>query len=76
MMAFGLYDVQAGGFIDTQIWSRGEAIADRRVLIEAGEYETEADLDILEMCPDHDEQARETCEECAADGAESDEDDD
>lgn len=62
----GIYSTPDGGFAVTQMWSREEADDEARRLVAAGEFDA-GDLEILEICPDHAEQPRETCEECATD---------
>lgn len=68
MTEFGIFDIEADGFIFTQM-TEAEAANEVTRAIAAGEYD-EGDLKVEEMCPDHDEQAHRTCEECAADEAE------
>jgi hypothetical protein len=66
----GIWSGQAGGFITTQLYSQAEAETEMHSLVTQAGEEAD-DLSIVEMCPDHDEQPKDSCEIC-----ESEEDDD
>lgn len=57
---YGIFNDE--GCVERQFWSSGEAaefIADN--------YDEEDGLEVRELCPDHDEQPYDACEECYAD---------
>lgn len=59
MTEYGIFNDE--GCVEAQFYSREEAeaaIADRYT------DETDDDLEIHEVCPDHEEQRRDVCEEC------------
>ena len=62
MSDWGVWSDAAGGFIETQTWSPTAAEEARRVWIVKGEDAD--DLSVLPICPQHEEQPRDTCEEC------------
>jgi hypothetical protein len=64
MTEYGIFSEAAGGCIYAPCYSAQEAEQERdRMVSEEGE-EVE-DLTILELCPDHEEQPKNGCEECA-----------
>lgn len=65
---WGLFNDE--GCLEAGFWSKAEAVA------AIGEhYSAEDELTAREVCPDHEEQARDSCEECD-DDVDEDEDDD
>lgn len=65
MQEYGIWDDLNGGFVDAGFYSEETAQAARDELFatEHDAYE-DKDLKVLPICPDHDEQPRDTCEEC------------
>lgn len=57
MREWGIWSNFDGGFVETQLWSEAEAMA------RLPEY-SEDDPEVLEICPDHEEQPLMGCEEC------------
>lgn len=68
MIEYGVWSDAAGGFIETGLWSDVEAQQALFAQIRAGE--DPGDLDVLPVCPDHEEQPARSCEECDAEEAE------
>lgn len=56
---FGLFNDE--GCVANQFYSRHEAEA-----FMLTEYEEDDELHVAEICPEHEEQERDTCEECNA----------
>jgi len=77
MTEYGIFSEAAGGCIYAPCCSTGEAETERQRLI-AEDGEEPDDLTVVELCPDHEEQPKNGCEECvdedAEDEAEEDED--
>lgn len=72
MTEYGIFSEAAGGCIYAPCYSVQEAERERdRLLNEDGE-EAE-DLAIEELCPEHEEQPKNGCEECAIEAADEDE---
>lgn len=65
---YGIWSEAAGGFIETQMRSPKEAANECEALIAEGEERS--DLKVLEICPDHEDQPRTSCEECFAEAPE------
>jgi hypothetical protein len=61
---YGIWSEAAGGFIETQLHSPRAGAEARDALVEDGEERS--DLKVLEICPDHEDQPKATCEECFA----------
>lgn len=73
MPEYGIFSESAGGCVYAPCYSLVEAEGEwARMVAEDGE-EPE-DLTVHELCPDHEEQPKHGCEECADDGAEGGED--
>ena len=58
MSEYGLFNDE--GCVEAQFYSVEEALRALKF------YDPDDDIDVREICPDHDEQARDTCEECFA----------
>lgn len=58
----GVYSDAAGGFLETQLPSTAEAEQARHDLLAGGE--DAEDLTVLWICPDHEEQPADSCEDC------------
>lgn len=69
----GIWSDAAGGFIDAGLYSEDEAEAAIVSLVADGE--TQGDLSVIEVCPEHQEQPKDGCEECAADDDDDEQDD-
>ncbi|WP_020142314.1 hypothetical protein [Terracoccus sp. 273MFTsu3.1] len=69
---WGIWTENDGGFIEAQIYSteQGEA---RLVEYFEEDPDNVGDLSLVEICPDHEQQPKDACEECAAE--ETDDDD-
>lgn len=67
MTEFGLFSDE--GCVEAQMYSHAQAKA--RLVELVAEDEDNGELGIYEICPDHEEQARDTCEECSQDGQEN-----
>jgi hypothetical protein len=65
---YGIFNDE--GCIERQFWTEEEAGLALADLYASGE----SGLTIHVLCPDHEEQPRDYCEECATDGDEDDED--
>lgn len=66
MPEFGVFSESAGGCIFAPCYSRDEAEQSRAwIILQDGE--DPADLDVLELCPEHEEQPKDGCEGCADD---------
>jgi hypothetical protein len=63
MTEFGLFNDE--GCVEAGFYSQAEA--------ERANVNAEDDLSVHEICPDHDYQERDTCEDCFADEEEGDE---
>lgn len=61
---FGVWSELDGGFLVAQTWSSAEAEKEREQLITDGEDPDY--LTVMDICPDHEEQPRDGCEECNA----------
>lgn len=59
MTEFGIWSEEAGGFILTQIYSHDEGVKE----LTSMDSETDT-LTVIEICPDHQEQPKDGCEEC------------
>lgn len=70
---FGIWTENDGGFVETQIYSIDEGEA-RLVEYYEEDIDNVGDLSLVEVCPDHEEQRKDTCEECAAEDDEEEED--
>lgn len=72
---YGVWSGESGGFVVTGAWSSGEADRDRQAEVDRADPEDRADagedLTVRAICPDHEEQPADGCEDCAA--AEDDE---
>jgi hypothetical protein len=66
---YGIFSESAGGCIYAPCYSREEAEEQRARLV-AEDGEEPEDLTIEELCPDHEEQPKHGCEECADEGDE------
>lgn len=58
----GIWSAQAGGFISAQLYADSEVEQELADFIAAGE--DPADLEVLEVCPDHEDEPRIGCQEC------------
>lgn len=68
MPVYGIFSESAGGCVYAPCYSPEEAEQERaRMVAEDGEEAD--DLKIEELCPDHEEQPKHGCEECADEGA-------
>jgi hypothetical protein len=68
MTEYGIWTENDGGFIETQLHSLQSA-QDRlaEILRESEDPEIDReDLQIVPVCPDHEEQPQDGCEDCAA----------
>lgn len=66
MTEYGLFNDE--GCVEGQMYSPEEAVQRLAELIATGEIdETDHGLAVLPICSDHDEQPRDTCEECFTD---------
>lgn len=69
MTEYGIWDDGQGGFIAAQCYSPAEATLALDQF--QGEYRTAGEdpdvLSFVEMCPDHEEQPNDGCEECETD---------
>ncbi|QDN64373.1 hypothetical protein [Streptomyces sp. S1D4-14] len=68
---YGIFSESAGGCIYAPCYSTGETETERQRLITEDGEEAD-DLTVKELCPDHEEQPKDGCEECFT---EEDEDD-
>lgn len=68
---YGIWSDLMGGFIDVRM--SAVAATEERSRRIAEEDEDADDLTVIEECPDHEEQPRATCEECAAEGDDDEE---
>lgn len=59
---YGLWSDASGGIVAAQMYSRDEAEGEKERLEK--EDPDNDDLEVVEMCPDHSEEARDQCEEC------------
>lgn len=66
MIILGIWTENGGGFCAGPFHSRPEADEHLTHLLEVSEdvEADRADLSVIEMCPDHDEQPKDDCEEC------------
>lgn len=71
---YGIFSESAGGCIFAPCYSPEEAERERQRLI-TEDGEDADDLTVRELCPDHEEQPKDGCEECYTEDAdETDED--
>jgi hypothetical protein len=63
MTEYGIFSEAAGGCIESGLYSVAEGEERRAKLVAEGE--DAGDLAVKEMCPDHEEQPKDGCEECA-----------
>lgn len=63
---FGIWTENDGGFVETGIYSKEEG---EKRLVEYFEEDADnvGDLTLVEICPDHEEQPKDGCDECNAD---------
>lgn len=61
---YGIFNDE--GCIEANLWSKDQAEAALDLWVEEGE--DREDLSIEALCPDHEEQPKDGCEECATDG--------
>lgn len=61
---YGIWDEKAGGFIETQLYSKEQAEARFTDYADTGDKEYLDMLHVLAICPDHEEQPADSCEEC------------
>lgn len=79
MAVYGLWTASDGGFFEGPFYSLGEAQGRIEELIEEADSEQDqveiaADVYPVEYCPDHDEQPRDSCEECEEEDIDAEED--
>lgn len=60
MATYGLWTEEGGGFCEGPFFFEAEA----QSRIEEDRIDIEADLSVVEYCPDHDEQPIDACEIC------------
>jgi hypothetical protein len=60
----GVWSDAAGGFVDTQLYGQASMREALDALIAQGE--DPEDLKVLAICPEHEEQVADTCDECLA----------
>ncbi len=65
MIEYGIFNDE--GLVEGQFYSEGEALEAR-----VTRHSDDLWAEVHEVCPDHEEQPRDGCEECAIDGAEDD----
>lgn len=65
MTEYGIWGDEEGGFVDTGLYSKTEADESLRSI--AAKADEGCDYHIREVCPEHEEQPRDECEECNAD---------
>jgi hypothetical protein len=76
MTEYGIWVDEDGGFTETGLRSREEAqraIDDMRF---AEPCLSDYTLSVVEICPDHEEQPKDGCEECSAEPSDEESDDD
>lgn len=72
---YGIFSESAGGCIYAPCYSPEEANRERdRLIADVGEEAD--DLTVLELCPEHEEQPKHGCEECADEDAEDETEED
>ncbi|MFD1546966.1 hypothetical protein [Nonomuraea guangzhouensis] len=76
MAEFGIWVDEDGGFAETGFRSSEQAQQGIGDLVFAEPYLRDYTLSVVEICPDHEEQPKEGCEECDAEPGEDDADDD
>lgn len=69
MKEFGIFN--DAGCLEAQLYNRDEAARALLDLVAAGE--PAADLRVLPVCPDHEEQPEDSCEDCEAENGELEE---
>lgn len=62
MPEYGIWSTGDAGFVERQFWSVKEGV--ERLVEYAAEHGADADLRVVEVCPDHEEQPKHGCEEC------------
>jgi len=74
MAEYGVWSEAVGGFIADQMYSPEEAQEElERLVFEEGEDDD--DLTVKAICPYHEEEPRDGCEECATEDDEGESDD-
>lgn len=66
-MEYGIWSEEAGGFLTAQIYSPEQGAQEIAEMVEA-DAELAGDLTVVEICPDHEGERRDACEECPTDG--------